>query len=45
MSEATALPLGQVSHAVSDLDRAVKFFRDEVGLPLLFKPRPTSPFS
>jgi methylmalonyl-CoA/ethylmalonyl-CoA epimerase len=44
MSEATALPLGQVSHEVSDLDRAVKFFRDEVGLPLLFQAPPNLAF-
>jgi methylmalonyl-CoA/ethylmalonyl-CoA epimerase len=36
--------LGQVSHAVSDLDRAVKFFRDAVGLPLLFNLPPNLAF-
>ncbi len=40
MSEHPTPPLGeigQISYVVSDLDRAVKFLRDQVGLPLLFQ--------
>lgn len=32
--------LGQVSFAVTDLERAVAFFRDKVGLPFLFQVGP-----
>ncbi|MCF7689835.1 MAG: VOC family protein [Cephaloticoccus sp.] len=40
MSDVTASALGelgQISHVVSDLDRAVEFLRDQVGLRLLFQ--------
>lgn len=36
--------LGQISHAVKDLDRAVKFLRDEVGLKFLFQAPPNLAF-
>ncbi|MCW5548245.1 MAG: VOC family protein [Opitutaceae bacterium] len=32
--------LGQISHAVKNVERAVTFFRDEIGLPLLFRAPP-----
>lgn len=36
--------LGQISHAVSDLEVAIKFLRDAVGLKLLFQASPQLAF-
>jgi len=36
--------LGQIAHAVSDLETAVKFLRDAVGLKLLFQAPPNLAF-
>ena len=36
--------LGQISHAVSDLERAITFLRDAVGLKLLFQAPPQLAF-
>jgi methylmalonyl-CoA/ethylmalonyl-CoA epimerase len=42
---ATAAPeLAQVTNVVHDLDRAVKFHRDVLGLPLLFQAPPSLAF-
>jgi len=43
VSDVTAPPLGelgQIAHVVSELDRAVEFLRDQVGLKLLFQSPP-----
>lgn len=37
-------PLGQVSMNVRDLERAVEFYRDQLGLPLLFDAPPKMAF-
>ena len=42
---ATAAPeLAQVTNVVHDLDRAVRFHRDILGLPLLFQAPPSLAF-
>jgi methylmalonyl-CoA/ethylmalonyl-CoA epimerase len=41
---ATLARIGQVSMNAKDIDRAVAFYRDTLGLPFLFKPSPTLAF-
>lgn len=36
--------IGQIAVPVHDLDRAVAFYRDTLGLPFLFRPSPTLAF-
>jgi methylmalonyl-CoA/ethylmalonyl-CoA epimerase len=33
-------PIGQIALTISDLERAVRFYRDDLGLPLLFQAPP-----
>ena len=44
MAAATSPELAQVTNVVHDLDRAVKFHRDTLGLPLLFQAPPALAF-
>src|SRR6267143_4353236 len=44
MSSGGAMELAQVTNVVHDLDRAVKFHRDTLGLPLLFQAPPSLAF-
>lgn len=39
-SEAVLGPLAQIAHPVADVERSVAFFRDLLGLPLLFRAPP-----